>query len=199
MKIEILRTNPALYSSRVYHVRGDWNALSDVNTLIDVGTDGYVLDHIRQISTGVGKRAVEQVILTHEHFDHAAGLKFIKEEYKPVVYSFANLPLTDIIVHDQFELMIGSEEALILHTPGHSHDSICVYCKKSKVLFAGDTAINIKTPGGSYSKDYVEALEKLVALEINSIYTGHDDPFVSNPSEMLRFTLANVKASKIID
>jgi glyoxylase-like metal-dependent hydrolase (beta-lactamase superfamily II) len=199
MKIEILRTNPKLYSSRVYHVRGDWNALSDVNTLIDVGTDGYILDHIKTISTGVGKKRVEQVILTHEHFDHAAGLKFIKAEYSPVVYSFARMPLTDVLIEDGMELTVGNEKAILLHTPGHSHDSVCIYCKESKVLFAGDTAINIKTPGGSYPKDYVEALEKLNSLDIETIYAGHDDPFIKGVKEMLSTTLANVKASKIID
>lgn len=198
MKIEILRTNPALYSCKVYHVRGNWNALSDVNTLIDVGTDGYILDHVKEISTGVGKRSVEQVILTHEHFDHAAGLRFIKEVYNPIVYSFAKLKLTDIIITDELEIKIGDEKAIIYHTPGHSHDSVCIYCTESKVLFSGDTALNIKTPGGTYDYDYVEALERLASLEIKAIYAGHDDPYFNNPNEMLSETLECVKKSIVL-
>lgn len=198
MKVEILRTNPKLYSCKVYHVRGNWNALSDVNTLIDVGTDGYILEHIKEISTGVGKKSVEQVILTHEHFDHAAGLKYIKEVYNPVVYSFAHLKLTDVLITDGLEVAIGDEKSIIYHTPGHSHDSICIYCPESKILFSGDTAINIKTVGGTYDRDYIEALEKLASLDIDIIYSGHDDPYKDSPTDMLKNTLENVKKSVLL-
>ena len=199
MKIEVLRTNPKLYSCRVYHVRGDWNSLSDVNTMIDVGTDGYVLQHISELSTGVGKKPVEQVVLTHEHFDHTAGLKFIIEAYSPVVYSYAQLKHTDIIIEDDMIIKIGNEMCRLIHTPGHSHDSICVYCPDSKVLFAGDTSLNIKMPGGSFSTRYVEVLEKLAALDISTIYSGHDEPFTQNASDLIKFTLENVKKSRIVD
>lgn len=198
MKVEILQTNPKLYSCKVYHVRGNWNTLSDVNTLVDVGTDGFVLDQIKEISTGVGKKPVEQVILTHEHFDHAAGLKYIKEVYNPIVYSFSNLKLTDVLITDGLEINIGDEKCIIYHTPGHSHDSICIYCPGPKVLFSGDTSINIKTVGGTYDRDYIEALEKLASLDIDVIYAGHDAPYTDSPSEMLKFTLDNVKKSILL-
>ena len=75
MKVTLLKKNPNIYTCNAYLVRGNWNAISDVNTLIDIGTDSYIYEELQTISTGVGKRRVEQVILTHEHFDHASGLK----------------------------------------------------------------------------------------------------------------------------
>jgi len=79
MKIIPLRTNPNVYCCRVYLVLGDWSTLDDVNTMIDVGTDGYALHHVQEIYTGVGKRAVAQVILTHNHFDHAGDVPIVRE------------------------------------------------------------------------------------------------------------------------
>lgn len=179
-------------------VRGDWNAIGDMNTLIDVGTDGFILDELMNLSTGVGKRRVDQVILTHEHFDHAAGLKVIKKELSPIVYSHAQLEYTDHIIGDRLELKIGDKNAVIFHTPGHSNDSICVYVPEEKVLFAGDTAVNIKTVGGSYTWDYVNSLQLLAGLDIDVIYTGHDEPYTTGVKDMLAGTLENVLKSRII-
>ena len=37
--------------------------MSDVNTLIDTGPDGFIYDELQTISTGVGKSRVEQIII----------------------------------------------------------------------------------------------------------------------------------------
>ena len=36
MRVTLFKKNPKVYSCNVYLVRGDWNAIDDVNTLIDV-------------------------------------------------------------------------------------------------------------------------------------------------------------------
>ncbi len=198
MKVTLLKKDPKVYSANVYLVRGNWNAISDVNTLIDTGTNGFVIDEIETISTGVGKRRVEQVILTHEHFDHAGGLSKIKELYNPTVYAYTKLTGVDVKVRDRMKLKIGDREAIILHTPGHSNDSICIYCEEEEVLFSGDTPLNIKTPGGTYNQNYVDALEMITRLNIKTIYSGHDNPMTTNVKEILLNTLRNVRKSKIV-
>ncbi len=47
-----------IYSCNVYLIRGGWNAIEDMNTLIDVGNDPGVIERIRATPTGVGKRPV---------------------------------------------------------------------------------------------------------------------------------------------
>ena len=74
MKVISLKRHPKAYSCNAYLVLGSWNRLEDMNTLVDVGIDGFVIDEIERISTGCGKKPVEQVVLTHGHFDHAGGL-----------------------------------------------------------------------------------------------------------------------------
>ncbi len=198
MKVTCLKKNPNLYSCNVYLVRGNWNAISDVNTLIDVGTDGFVYDELQTISTGVGKRRVEQIILTHEHFDHAGGLKKIAEAYKPKIIAHTQLEYVNTQVKDGMIIKIGDRDAQIFYTPGHSNDSICIYCEEEKTLFSGDTPLNIKTPGGSYLKSYVDVLEKLSLLPIEKIFSGHDAPVTEYAKDMIKFTLENVRKSKLI-
>ena len=183
----------------MYYIRGDWNKIDDVNTLIDVGTDDYILKVMDAFtSTGVGKTKIEQVILTHEHFDHAGGLKHILKLYQPKVFSFVKLPGVTDLASDETKLKIGDREAIIYHTPGHSTDSICIYVESEKVLFSGDTPLNIQTSNGTYTKEYVEALTRLVNLDIQTIYAGHDDPLTTNVPKILKSSLDFVLKSKII-
>lgn len=198
MKVTLLKKKPDVYSCNVYLVRGEWNAIEDVNTLIDVGTDGYILNELPEMSTGVGKRRVEQIILTHEHFDHSGGLMKVKAEYNPKVIAYSQINGVDVKARDGMKIKIGEREAVILHTPGHSNDSICIYCPDEKILFSGDTPLNIKTPGGSYSTSFVDVLKRLIALEITTIYSGHDDPIYENVQNLLETTLNNVLKSKIV-
>ncbi|MFH0999163.1 MAG: MBL fold metallo-hydrolase [Pseudomonadota bacterium] len=70
MKIVPILGKNNVYSSNVYTVMGDWKRIEDVNTLVDVGNDPSIIEVIGKMNMGVGKSKVEQVILTHDHFDH---------------------------------------------------------------------------------------------------------------------------------
>ncbi len=199
MKVSLLKGNPTVYSANSYLIRGDWNKLDDINTLIDAGTDGSILEELESISTGVGKRRVEQIILTHEHFDHSGGAKIFKELYKSTVLAYNKLPYVDVKVYDYMDVRLGDRDGVILYTPGHSNDSICIYCEEEQVLFSGDSPIFIKSPGGSYSAYFVDVLKRLARLKIKTIYSGHDNPITEQAEEIIRNSLNNVLASKIVE
>ncbi len=198
MKVTLFKKNPNVYSCNVYLVRGDWNAINDVNTLIDVGTDGFILEELSTMSTGVGKRRVEQVVLTHEHFDHSGGLSKVIAEFAPTVIAYSMIQGVTDKAKDGKWIKVGDRDAQILHTPGHSNDSICIYVPDEAALFSGDTQLSIKTPGGTYSQEYLNVLQRLYRLKINAVYPGHDDPIFSGIREMLEETIENVTRSKII-
>ncbi|MCD6455862.1 MAG: hypothetical protein J7K81_03615 [Methanophagales archaeon] len=64
MKIINLTAHSRIYTCNVYLVLGDHNALADVNTLIDAGRDPEAISNLKEASTGVGKKRVEQVIIS---------------------------------------------------------------------------------------------------------------------------------------
>jgi glyoxylase-like metal-dependent hydrolase (beta-lactamase superfamily II) len=195
MKIIPLKKNPRIYSCNSYLILGAWNQLQDVNTLIDPGTDGHVVEEIEQLSTGCGKRGVEQVILTHEHFDHAGGVSAIKQRYGCRVYAFKALGGVDEVLLDGQKLHVGDRYLDVIHAPVHSNDSICLYCAEEGVLFSGDTPLSIMKSGGSFCQVYLDLLVRFSRLRIDAVYSGHDEPLWGDASEIIRRSLANVKRS----
>lgn len=198
MRVIELTRNPTTYTCRSYLILGDWNQLSDMNTVVDPGSDDYIINEIEQLSTGCGKVPVEQIILTHNHFDHNAGVMALKERYGCRVYGFAAGPGVDELLYDEQFLKVGEDFGEVLHTPGHSTDSVCLYLPKERVLFCGDTQLRIYNGSGVYTADYLASLEKLADRPIERIYPGHDEPVTSDGSAMIRHTVQLVRNSTII-
>lgn len=199
MKITLLKKDPKVYCANVYFIQGDWNTLDDVNSLIDVGTNDFVLNEIDNLASGVGKKKISNVILTHEHFDHAGALQSIIKQYSPDrIFGRGTVKGITDFAEDGMKIRIADEIAEILFTPGHSNDSICIYFEKSKVIFSGDTPLNIKSTGGSYNMVFLEALYRLKNLDIQSIYSGHDEPILVSAKELIEKTYINVKNSNVV-
>ncbi len=193
MRVIQLRNDKEIYSSNVYLVLGDWNKLDDVNTLIDVGASGHICEEIDGLPTGVGKIPVNNVVLTHGHFDHIGILPFIKQKYAPTVFAYGLAEGVDVLLADRQMVRIGDRDFETIHTPGHSSDSICLYCKAEKVLFSGDMSVESLSPGGTYETAFVNALERLSTLEVEIIYPGHGSPITKNAKEAIQRTLTTVK------
>lgn len=185
-----------VYSSNVYLIHGDWNAIEDVNCLVDVGNDPLVIDRIRKMPSRVGKKAVEQVILTHSHFDHAALLPKIREVFNPVVYAYSAFVGADVVLKDGQKLHCGDRELQVIHTPGHSDDSICLYCEADGTLFVGDTPVIIWSAEGSYEERYVRGLARLCEKDVRTIYFGHGNPVTVDAQTVLAESLKNVRAAQ---
>jgi len=198
MRVIQLARNPKIYTCRSYLLLGEWNQIDAVNTLIDPGTDDYIMEEIDRISTGCGKVAVEQVLLTHNHFDHAAAADLFRQKYGARVYGWVDGPGVDTLLKDGQVFRAGDEYLDVLHTPGHSSDSVAFYCQSQKLLFSGDTQLRIRTSGGKYTREYVDTLIKLAQREIELVYPGHDDPFDSDVRSIILNTLQNVRNSEIV-
>ena len=194
--LNLTNNNRSTYTSNAHLVLGDHNALADVNTLVDVGRDPLIVERIYEAPTGVGKHRVEQVVLTHSHYDHAEALPLIREAFHPVVYAFSSsLEGVDHILKGGEGLKLGDRMFEVIYTPGHSHDSICLYCEQERTLFAGDTPLMVQSVGSAYEEQYVHALENLCRRDIRGIYFGHGEPLLKDCNRTLRNTLRNVKES----
>ncbi len=198
MKVVLLNKNNTVYTSNAYLVLGNWNRLEDINTLIDVGADGSIISEIENVHSGVGKNKVDQIILTHNHFDHTKNLAAIKKQYHTKVYAFSPGDFVDELLKDGQMISIADMVFQVIHTPNHSSDSICLYCEEEGVLFSGDAPLRITSISGSYSNDFIRTIERLHRLNIRTIYSGHDLPLKKGVKEMLEMTLKNVKTARLL-
>ncbi|MFZ0339173.1 MAG: MBL fold metallo-hydrolase [Terracidiphilus sp.] len=187
MRVVMLENSGLMYTSQVYLVLGDRNRLEDVNTLVDVGQDPAVLASIERAPTGVGKWPVEQVVLTHSHSDHCALLPEIRAAFRPRVLAFSpSLADVDQLLHDGDVIRMGDALFEVVHAPGHSSDSICLYNEAEGVLFAGDSPLLLTSAEGNYEVGFQAALDKLCNCNIRRIYFGHGPPLTEHCNQRLR-------------
>jgi len=139
------------------------------------------------------------IVNTHYHFDHTGANRSIKNRYNiPIAIGEYDAPFLEDAYKAALELMIHSEsspkadilfkegETLsagesifeVLETPGHTKGSICLYSKKEKVLFSGDTLFYESVgrwdlPGGN-KKMLFKSLDKLFSMEKDIVvFPGH--------------------------
>ncbi len=191
MKVYNLTKDSDVYTSNVYFIRGDWNAIDDVNVLIDAGRDRSVLEKIKNFNSGVGKKKVEKIILTHNHYDHTFMASKIKELYDCKVLAFHDEKYVDDVLKEGMLVKAGERYLEVIHTPGHTSDSICLWESKQKILFTGDTNINISIRDHNGEKT-VFYLKKLARLDVKIIYPGHGIPITENAARFIRDSLFNL-------
>jgi glyoxylase-like metal-dependent hydrolase (beta-lactamase superfamily II) len=144
----------------------------------------------------LGKHSIEQVILTHTHSDHASLLPTLREKYHPKVYAQSAFIGADIVVRDGQTLKCGDRYFEVIRCPGHSDDSICLFCPTDGVLFVGDASVVIRTTDDTYEHGFVAALERLCRLDVRTIYFGHGSPLIDGASQVLHESLRNVHLAR---
>lgn len=196
MKIISIPGNGHVYSSNVYLVLGEWKRIEDLNTLVDVGNDPAIVDYLEKINTGLGKKKVEQVVLTHCHSDHTALLSLIRKRYNPTVYAFSPyLEGVDHVLEHGQRLRMGDREFEVIHTPGHSEDSISLFNEEDGVLFVGDAQVIVRSGGGGYEEGFVQAMKNICQRKVKEIYFGHGDPICQGVQGLLTDSLKNIRGA----
>jgi glyoxylase-like metal-dependent hydrolase (beta-lactamase superfamily II) len=195
VRIVALKKTARTYSCNAYLLLGDWNRVGDVNTLIDPGIDDFVVAEIERLSTGFGKLPVQQILLTHNHFDHAAGAGALKARYGARILAAVDGPGVDELLPDGCFLKAGDDFLEVLHTPVHSSDSLCFYAPAIKALFSGDMQLKPQLVGDDCRQEYLAAMKKLANRDIVAIYSGHDHPIVNNCNTMIREILAGIRGN----
>jgi glyoxylase-like metal-dependent hydrolase (beta-lactamase superfamily II) len=142
---------------------------------------------------------VYYVILTHHHVDHTYGTCFLPGEVVAhdrcrrilerhgqdvlTADQAQNPELADVriklpeVVFDRgtISLHVGKKTITLIHTPGHSSDSISAYVREDKVLMAGDLMMPVPYIVGGDREAMRESLRTISELAIDSIVQGHGD------------------------
>jgi glyoxylase-like metal-dependent hydrolase (beta-lactamase superfamily II) len=128
---------------------------------------------------------VEQVVLTHSHSDHCALLPRVREAFHPKVFAFSP-SIADVLLRDGDTIKMGDAYFEVIHMPGHSSDSICLYNQTEGVLFAGDSPLLIASLEETHEAGFLAALDKLCARDVRRIYFGHGAPLTEHCNQWLR-------------
>jgi len=141
---------------------------------------------------------VKQIVITHAHIDHIAGAHRLKQiTGAPILYNQNDLPQVkmmtiqagwlgvptptvenpDDTLDDGKLISIGANPeqdrsgitGSILHTPGHTEGSVCLYLPNQSLLLAGDTLFagsvgRTDLPGGNTRKLLTSIHDRLLTL-----------------------------------
>jgi hydroxyacylglutathione hydrolase len=164
--------------------------------VIDPGDDvEQVLDLIRKHNL-----QVKQIVITHAHIDHVGGaMKLRAATGAPVLLNqndYALLKMLDVqaawlgmAAPERVEIDQGMGQAdtvkagslvgHVLHTPGHTEGSICLYFPAETMLISGDTLFagsigRTDLPGGSFEKILHSLHDRVLALPDETLVVpGH--------------------------
>jgi len=87
----------------------------------------------------------------------------------------------DAAIADGDMLSVGGFTLEVVHTPGHTLGSICIYLGEERALFTGDTALGLGTvailpPPHGDMRLYLESLERLKRYDAALMLPGHGRP-----------------------
>lgn len=122
----------------------------------------------------------DYVINTHTHFDHVLGNEEIAAiTGAKIVQHKDSTSNRDLAVSDGDTIGLGKIRLIILHTPGHSADSMCIIAD-DKAIFTGDTLFvgscgRVDLPGSNPDAMYDSLYRKIPKLNDSLVvYPGHD-------------------------
>jgi glyoxylase-like metal-dependent hydrolase (beta-lactamase superfamily II) len=182
--------------------------------LIDTGCGfgtGQVLASLER--HGVRPSDVSIAIHTHSHWDHARGASLISQatgcsvavhhagasvlEQGPWMEVGSGAPLevtfqacgVDRRLTDGDEVDLGGRKLRVVHTPGHTSDSVCLELTldSRRILFSGDTVFAGGKPGivsaESDLRAYRDSVKQLARSSCDALLPGHGAFILSNAIE----------------
>ncbi len=143
------------------------------------------------------------IVLTHAHYDHVDFLDEYKAAFSDAVIvaheseaqvmtdSEANVSIyfgsprsygyPDKTVRDGDVISVGGEEYRVLHTPGHTPGSICLYSANEEMMFTGDTLFRCGRGRCDFKygseADMAKSLKRLFGMNPEIVFlSGHGMP-----------------------
>jgi glyoxylase-like metal-dependent hydrolase (beta-lactamase superfamily II) len=190
-------------------------------TLIDTGMPGNarrIMDFVRTL--GKGQTVSCTIVLTHADIDHSGSVAELKEKLGNVKVAIheadaprlaGEKPLKEVRglfgllfkVMSPFmrfkpatpDVLLKDGERVdgltVIHAPGHTQGSICLYSERSKAIFVGDALRtdknrNLKLPSAAMTFNIEEAknsVRKIASYEFKLLLPGHGPPILIDASK----------------
>ena len=151
---------------------------------------GWEIEPFLKIASSEGMR-VKYVCATHRHYDHVKTMGPLALALGATTVAFETSDANPKLkVRDGDVLSLGGSEVRVIHTPGHTEDSVCYY--DGEHLFTGDTLFieawgRTDLRGGSPKAMFTSLHDVIMKLPRSTVvYPGHDYgtvPFRSLGSE----------------
>ena len=155
---------------------------------------GHVRDNLERLS--LGPEDMDCVIITHGHPDHIEGMQtfqgtpasiaihalewdFVKDRAPHYGESAGAGDFEPDVLLREGDLNVGDYHFQVIHTPGHSPGSVCIYWPERKVLFSGDVVFNqgvgrTDLPGGN-GDELKDSIRGISRLDVEYLLPGHGD------------------------
>jgi hydroxyacylglutathione hydrolase len=134
------------------------------------------------------------ILVTHHHGDHTAGIGALKTHYKCRVVAPRNeaqrIAQVDETVGEGDTVRIGALEGHVIETPGHTAGHISYFFPKEKFAFVGDTLFSIgcgRVIEGNPEMMWQSLLKLRSLPDDTQLYCGHE------------YTAANIRFAKTIE
>jgi hydroxyacylglutathione hydrolase len=171
----------------------------EITVLIDPGLENYLGLRLEEMQEdGISARNIDLITLTHLHPDHCDATAVLKEvsgakvalhssqrEYLGIINEEVSRSLGIELKTKRFDvdfvfderLSLGNIELKILHTPGHSPESICFYAPDKKILICGDLVFDKSVgrtdlPFGN-KEELKSSINTVSALDTELLLPGH--------------------------
>lgn len=188
-EVVVVEVGPLAVNAYIVAHRGTGKA-----AVVDPGDDGPAL--LAELS-GRGL-AAESILLTHGHFDHVGGVRFLKERTGATVYVHADdaermrtarrqgllfglsvddPPPPDVLLADGDRIALGDGAFEVAHTPGHTPG--CVSFIAGPMAFTGDLIFagsigRTDLPGGDHDALIASVRERIFTLPDGTVlFPGH--------------------------
>jgi hydroxyacylglutathione hydrolase len=199
--------DPRVNNANTYFIRGARKILIDPG---HYQLFGYVREHLSGLS--LTAEDIDLVIVTHAHPDHIEGIQAFMGSSALIALHPAELEfIKSVAPHygsrsgisgfepqvllKEGELRVGDTSFQVIHTPGHSPGSICIYWPEEKALLCGDVIFQrdlgrTDLPGGNGGQ-LKESIRRLAQLDVEYLLPGHG--YIVAGRELVRKNFSDVE------